>query len=149
MNQPDQDHPYRIRMTIVAALAVGFGTLVFVAASGVLGIGLWSARENTVELLRDRAVLSTDLLVAQIRHHLDPIVTANAAFAEQIADGDIDVSDDQALATHMRSALASIPQATGMAFFMPDGQIKRYTRGQRALTFIAPGQPGGARAYMI
>ena len=67
MTVPLQDRPYRIRMTIVTALAIGFGTLVFVAASGVLGIGLWSARENTVELLRDRAVLSIDLLVERVR----------------------------------------------------------------------------------
>lgn len=149
MIQPLQAPPYRIRMTIVAALAIGFGTLVFVAASGVLGIGLWSARENTVELLRDRAVLSTDLLVSRIRHHLDPIVTANAGFARQIAEGEIDITDDQAFAAHMRSALAAIPQATGMAFFRPDGQIKRYTRGQRRLTTIAPNRSSEARSAMI
>ena len=149
MNQPLQDHPYRLRMTIVAALAIGFGTLVFVAASGVLGIGLWSARENTVALLSDRAVLSTDLLVSRIRHHLDPVVNANEGFARQIAEGEIDIADDRAFAAHMRSALAAIPQATGMAFFSPDGRIKRYTRGQRDLTIIAPNPSSTARSAMI
>ncbi len=125
-------------MTIVAALAIGFGTLVFVAASGVLGIGLWSARENTVELLRDRAVLSIDLLVERVRGHLDPVVRANAGFAQQIAEGRIDLSDDASLAALMRSALAATPQATGMAFILPDGRIKRYSRDTHGITTVIP-----------
>jgi hypothetical protein len=61
-------------MSIATALTLGFKLLVFVAAAGVLGIGLWIARENTLSLLRDRSELTVDLLEQRLRDHINPMV---------------------------------------------------------------------------
>jgi hypothetical protein len=101
----------RFRMTIATALTLGFGLLVFVAAASVLGIGLWSARENTINLLRDRAELTIDLLEQRLRDHINPMVESTSAIAALIAAGDIDPDNLKTLGAHMRSM--SCPNATG------------------------------------
>ncbi len=118
----------RFRMAIGTALALGFGALVFTAAASVLAIGLWSARENTVLLLRDRTELSIDLLLERLRGHLDPVMKANAYLAQLIADGDTDLDDAVQLVEHMRSAMAGLPQIRGMAFVSRDFKAVRFTR---------------------
>lgn len=128
--------PRRFRIAIGAALMVGFGSLVFLAAASVLGIGLWSARENTVELLRDREQYLVDLLVERVRGHLDPVMKANAYMADLIADGSIDPSNQEQLADNMRSAMAATPQVEGMAFLASNGQVFRYQRATGRLSVV-------------
>ena len=94
-------------MAIGTALALGFGFLVFVAAASVLGIGLWSAQKNTVELLRDRSELSIDLLVQRVRSHLNPVMDATSFLANLIAKGTIDPDDPEKMGNYMRGAMAS------------------------------------------
>ena len=118
----------RLRIAIGTALALGFGTLVFIAAASVLAIGLWSARENTVLLLRDRAELSIDLLMERLRGHLEPVMKANAFLANLIADGDTDTDDAVQLVEQMRSAMAGLPQIRGMAFITADFKAIRFSR---------------------
>lgn len=125
---PDSRAP-RVRMAIGTALALGFGLLVFVAAASVLGIGLWSAQKNTVELLRDRSELSVDLLVQRLRGHLDPVMEANSTLAGLIAAGTVDHTDPVQLGNFMRGAMAATPQVTAMAFFTTDRRRIRYLRG--------------------
>jgi len=124
----------RFSIAIGAALMLGFGTLVFLAAASVLGIGLWSARENTIELLRDREEYLIDLLVERVRGHLDPVVKANAHLAELIGDRAVSTSDLQQLARSMRNTMAATPQVVGMAFVTPGMRVLRYQRDTGSLT---------------
>mgnify|MGYP001300349155 CR=1 FL=1 len=91
------NRPRRFRMGIGTALMLGFGLLVFTAASSVLGIGLWSARENTIELLRDREEFLVDLLEQRVRGHFDPVMTANEDLAQRIGQGLVDSTKQQEL----------------------------------------------------
>ena len=115
-------------MGIGTALMLGFGILIFVAASSVLGIGLWSARENTIELLRDREEYLVDLLVERVRGHLDPVMKANAYLADLINKGVVDPTNEDELISYMRGAMAATPQVVGMAFVTPDMRMLRYQR---------------------
>ena len=83
----------RFRMSIATALTLGFEFLIFVAAAGVLGIGLWIARENTLSLIRDRSKLTVDLLEQRLRDHINPMVESTSAFTALIAAGDIDLDN--------------------------------------------------------
>jgi adenylate cyclase len=118
----------RFRMTIATALTLGFGLLVFVAAASVLGIGLWSARENTVDLLRDRAELAIDLLEQRLRDHISPMVESTSAIAALIASGDIDPNNMKTLGAHMRSSLAPTPQVINAAFISNELQATLLSR---------------------
>jgi class 3 adenylate cyclase len=122
------------RLAIGAALMLGFGTLVFIAAASVLGIGLWSARENTIELIRDGEELQVELLVERVRGHLDPVMKANAYLAKLMADGVVDTTDQDQIVSYMRGAMAATPQVVGMGFLTTDFNMLRYQRATGRVT---------------
>ncbi|MBT5050156.1 MAG: HAMP domain-containing protein [Rhodospirillaceae bacterium] len=130
-------------MSIGTALMVGFGLLVFLAAASVLGIGLWSARENTIELTRDGAELQVDRLVGRLQGHLDPVMKANSYLADLISRGAIDYNDQQQMIRSMRDAMAATPQVVGMGFLTPDLRMLRHQResGQMVVQRLGSG-PG-------
>jgi class 3 adenylate cyclase len=120
----------KIRIAISTALMLGFGILVFAAAASILGIGLWSAHQNTITLLRDRAELSVDLLVERVRGHLGPVMESNAHLADMIASGEAGPEDPVQLAEYMEAAIAATPQVRGMTFIRTDFTAIRLTRGK-------------------
>lgn len=122
----------RPRLPITTALMLGFGVLVFLAVATVLAIGFGIARQNTLDLMSDKAVLSVDGLVMQVRHHLDPVVQANVYLASLIERGDIDAADPARLAEQMVASMAATPQVSGMAWFAADGTLLRVGRGDDA-----------------
>jgi class 3 adenylate cyclase len=121
----------RLRVPIATALALAFGTLVFVGVAGVLGVGMWSARQNTAILLGDKADLSIDVLVANLRRHLDPVALANGHLADLIGRGEVDTDDPVQLADYMRGAMAATPNVVGMAFIDTNLQVVRVSRANR------------------
>jgi adenylate cyclase len=127
-NDPAAPSPPRFRMAIATALALSFGLLVFVAAASVLGIGLWSARENTISLLRDRSELTVDLLEQKLRDHINPMVESTSAIAALIASGNIDPGDMKTLGAHMRSSFAATPQVISAAFISKEMQATLLSR---------------------
>lgn len=140
---PAAQRPRRFRMGIGTALMVGFGLLVFIAASSVLGIGLWSARQNTIELLRDSEEYLVDLLVARVRGHLDPVMKANAYLADLISQGVVNPADEDQMISYMRGAMAATPQVVGMGFVTPDMRMLRYQRESgRIIRTRLPSHPG-------
>jgi adenylate cyclase len=118
----------RLRMPIATALMLGFGLLVFVGVGSVLGIGMWSAGRNTLDLLADRADHSIDTLTQRLRAHLRPVEEANVFLARMIANGDVDPNDRVQLADYMMGAMAGTPQVRGMTFITPDYQAVRVSR---------------------
>lgn len=118
----------RFRLPIATALALAFGALVFAGVASVLGVGMWSARQNTAVLLGDKSDLSIDVLVANLRRHLDPVALANDRLAELIGRGEVDTGDLVELTDHMRGAMAATPQVVGMAFIDMKQQVVRISR---------------------
>jgi class 3 adenylate cyclase len=120
-------------MPIASALMLAFGLLVFVGVAGVLGIGLWSARQNTAALLGDKADLSIDVLVANLRRHLEPVAEGNAYIADLIDRGAIDPDDPVQLGEYMQGAMAATPQVIGMAYIDTRAQVIRISRTNRTV----------------
>ena len=67
-----------MRPSITAALMVGFGSLVFLGIAGVLVLGIWTAGENTRDLLADKAELASETLVGELERLLGAVRDGNA-----------------------------------------------------------------------
>lgn len=133
--RPKTGQQPRFRMSISTALMLGFGLLVFTAAASVLGIGLWSASINTIQLVRDRDQLSIDLMEQQLRGHIEPMMEANEFVARLIAAGDIDPNEKEDLAKHIRNSLAATPQVISAVFIASDFQATLVSRFGKRLTW--------------
>ena len=107
---------------------LGFGVLIFVGIASALAIGLWSARQNTLDLLADKAEIGITAIEMQVRQHLDPVAEGGRYLAQLIERGEVDANDYAELGDHMIAALAATPQAREMAFFATDRMIVRVTR---------------------
>lgn len=117
---PDTVRAARFQISIASALSLSFGFLVFAAAASVLGIGLWSAGINTINLIRDRNQLTIDLMEQQLRSHISPMVQANDFVADLIAMGKIDPNDKEELGAQIRNSLAATPQVISAVFIADD-----------------------------
>ena len=53
-------------LSMSATLVLALGGLVLVGILSVLGLGIWSAQRNTLDLLRDKAALTVSTAVAQL-----------------------------------------------------------------------------------
>jgi class 3 adenylate cyclase len=118
-------------MPIATALMLGFGLLVFVGVGSVLGIGLWSASRNTLDLIGDKAEFTIEALNQRLLTHLRPVEEANAYLAELIASGEVDPDDRVQLADYMTGAMSATPQVMGMTFLTTDFQAVRVSRANR------------------
>lgn len=118
------------RIRVGTALALGFGTLIFLAISIVLAVSLWSGRETSRDLLQDQISVSVDLLENQVRDHLDPAARANSDLAELISSGAIGLKDYGRLVPMMRGVMATAPQVSAMALIYPDAKLIRFARIQ-------------------
>ncbi len=125
----------RFRMSISTALMLGFGLLVFTAAASVLGIGLWSASINTIQLVRDRDQLSIDLMEQQLRGHIESMMEANKFVARLIAAGNIDPNDKEALGEQIRISLAATPQVISAVLIASNFQATLVSRVGENLTW--------------
>ncbi len=81
-------------MPITAFLVLGFGGLMAIAIAGQVFLGLMSARENTRELLGDKARTTVDGVETRIRAVLDPAVVQSREIARSVAKGELVVADD-------------------------------------------------------
>lgn len=117
-----------MRLSIVTVLAAGFGGLVLAGVAGVLAIGLWSASRNTLDLLRDKAEIATEVLTMRMRTHLEPAYDQAQYLANLVAIGEIEVKDRGRLADFLLGAMAATPQVRGLAFIDTDFDVLRAAR---------------------
>ena len=101
---------------IANALLVGFGGLVFLAVAAVLALGLWSGRENTFSLLRDKSESTITLILARIDQYLAPAEHQLIHLGRQMESGRINPSRDQDLGRHLSGALAATPHVRSVVF---------------------------------
>ena len=118
---------------IAVALSVAFGALVFAGIASVLAIGLWSARQNTLELLARISELTVVRIEDRVRAHLDPVRDGNVQLARMISNGEVDAGNPARLGEAMAAAMAAAPRVRGMAFLYPDQRILRVTRSGAGL----------------
>ena len=116
------------RFTLSVTLTTGIGLLLVVAVLTVLGIGLWSARKNTLTLLSAQARLAISSSIAQIDQHLKPAVDQTEVIAELIVAGELDPGDNLQFTAMLTGALASAPQIKGLVFLQPSHQMNGVQR---------------------
>ena len=86
------DQPRR-RLSIALTLLLSFGSLIAISILTVLGLAVWTAGQNTFDLLRDRADLGIDRLIKLAESKLKPAEEKSRFIARAIADGRVDPAD--------------------------------------------------------
>lgn len=122
-----------MKPSITTVLVAGFGLLILVGMTLVLGISMWSARENTRTLIRDNARIGILSLARAIRSHLDPAEEAITYIAEMIDSGRLDAANDDRLGETLLATSAPAPQLFGLGFIRADGRFLRVRRGRGVL----------------
>ena len=117
-----------MRPSITVALMVGFGSLVFLGIAGVLVLGLWTAGENTRDLLADKAELASEALVGELERHLGAVRDGNAYLADLIDRGEVDTADMLRLSDSLTAAMAAAPQILGIGYISADFEAIRVSR---------------------
>lgn len=103
-------------VSLTVTLAASIGTLVLIAVIAVLGLGLWSASQNTISLLRDKAHALIDSTVERVSVHLDASRHQVAFVARMMRQGRLDPNNQQQFIATMTGALAAAPQISALTF---------------------------------
>jgi class 3 adenylate cyclase len=111
--------PRRVPLSLFLAGAIGLAMLVSLGL--VLWLTLGTARENTLQLLRDKAALVLSLVEARTTQFLAPAEALTEEVAARIAQHELAISDTDALANALRYALAAAPQLSAAVFTGVDG----------------------------
>ena len=85
--------PTRMRASLSAVLVGGVTLLILLAVGSVLWITLTSATRNTFELLGQRANATLDVLEAKVDGQLLSVMGGTEEFADQFADGRLNIKD--------------------------------------------------------
>ena len=112
------------RLGISTALFLIFGSLILLAVAVVLALGVWSGRENTLTLLRDKAQSTIEFQVAKIHQTLEPAADQLDYLAPQLESGRIEIAlePDSALASQLSGALSATPHVRAILFMSPENQ---------------------------
>ena len=121
----------RWRAPITAVAVFGLGALVALAAGIVLWLGIGNAAESTRSLIQERSDTALDTLERQLRSRLDPVEGQARWIASLVADGTLDLTDQDRLDAFMLGALAATPQVAGIGVFPPDGMGRGWYRDAR------------------
>jgi len=127
--KPQETAPFRLPIT--AVLVVGFGGLVAVAVAVVLYLGVAIGRQNTLDLLSDKAEAAIDSMVSHIDRRLRPIVAQALWISKEVSRGSLEIGDRGNLDSFMLGALAGTPQTAGIALIQRNGEYLRYMRDER------------------
>jgi len=115
---------WRGRFSISATIAASITLVVLLSVGTVLGLSIWSARENTLSLLADKAELITELAVGRIETHLRPAEVQARMLGDALVEGVLDVTAGQgALAAYLDGALSTTPQIRSIGYIDDEFQL--------------------------
>ncbi len=97
--------------------------MVLAAVVAVLALGLWAARQNTFDLLRDKSHSTVALVFAHIEQYLEPAEHQLIHLGRQIETGAIDASRDDELGKYLSGALAATPQIRSIVMIGEDARM--------------------------
>lgn len=132
-------------ISLSITLAVSISTLVLIAVLTVLGLGLWSASQNTMSLLGDKASFMVTATIGQIRSHLDPARDQVVYLERLIAGGKLDPADRQRFADTLTGALAAAPQINALLLIDPELQVVGVARTPAGVEMFTQDYSGDAR----
>ncbi|MGE4011840.1 MAG: adenylate/guanylate cyclase domain-containing protein [Alphaproteobacteria bacterium] len=106
--------------SITVILGVGFTGLIALAVGAVMGLALWSAGQNTIDLLRDKVKLSVDTLVNDVETQLRPVEDQIRFLGTHINVGTLDLADDAGLQKLLLGAIAATPNVRTLSVVRRD-----------------------------
>ncbi len=112
-------------------LATSIGLLTLIAVGTVLVISWLAGRQNTLDLLNQRSISIVETIETGIRNHLEPAVAQLEFIQRRIAAGELQLSDEETLATTMLGALAAAPQIEAVLYY--DREMQELTAFQSPL----------------
>jgi adenylate cyclase len=115
------------QVSIRAALAAMLGVIIAVTTAALI-FSLESGRQNTIALVRDRSERIIDAIVQRTRFHLDPARDQSEFLARLVHDGELDPTDEPVFTSHLRTALAGLPQIAALAVIRVDLKQLRVER---------------------
>ncbi|PTW57615.1 adenylate cyclase [Breoghania corrubedonensis] len=110
----------RKKPSIILIAGGSYALLVGIAMAIVLALTGRANYENTLALLNDKAVLTTNTLERGLRGRLDPVTAAVGALQKLYGESDVELSDRGVLMTALAASLASVPAAEGLVINVPD-----------------------------
>ncbi len=120
--------PRRVPLSLFLAGAIGLAMLVSLGL--VLWLTLGTAREGTLQLLRDKSALVLALVEAKTTQFLAPAEALTDEVAARIARHELALDDTDALVNALRYALAAAPQLNAAVFTGIDGwMVSVFRRG--------------------
>ncbi len=124
--QGEAPHP-SAEIKIATGLVLGFGGLVFLAVASVLALGIWSARTNTIDLLRDKSEAASQQIVSVIDQYLRPVENQLTHLARQIEAGTITFETGD-LGKYFAGALSATPEVRSLVLIGADNSMLRALR---------------------
>ena len=126
--QPPIPGPRRVPLSLFLAATIGVSMLVSLGL--VLWLTLGTARDNTLQLLSDKAALVLSLVEARTTQFLSPAEALTEEVALRIARHELATGDAEAVASALRYAMAAAPQLSAAAFTGVDGwMVTVFRRG--------------------
>ena len=119
----------RFQIHIARGLAIGFGGLVLIAVVSVFALGLWSARQNTFDLLADKSESTMRVVLARVEQYLQPAEDMLVLLGRELETGGIDHTDDAILGARLAGALSATPQVRSAVFIHDDWHMVFALRG--------------------
>jgi len=131
-----EDHSFRKtknarwhgRIPITSALVLSIGFLMLITVGGVLAIGAWTARKNTVSLLGQSAHQSVSNASNKVETHLKPAEFQAKFIANWIAREEINPDNQQEFGKILIAALAAAPQIEAILFI--DTNLQSFGAGR-------------------
>ncbi|MEZ5864284.1 MAG: adenylate/guanylate cyclase domain-containing protein [Geminicoccaceae bacterium] len=117
--QPDR----RRRLPLSWFLAAVIGLAMMVAMALLLWLTLGTARENTLQLLRDKAQLVLTLVRARTDQFLEPAEALAGDVARRIERGEINTTDQTELVGALGYALSAAPQINAAVYVDAEGWL--------------------------
>ena len=122
-DRPDPEGPRPWRASMSVALGLGLGFFVMTSVAGVLGVGLVSGYQNTVDLLRQKAELLLSAEESAVREYLDEVEGQVDFLVSLILKGEVEPGTEEDFTSLMLGSMAASPQIMAILFIDGDYQL--------------------------
>lgn len=133
----------RRTVPITTFLVLAFGGLAALGLVGQIVVGLLSARENTAELIRDKAQITIDGIESRVHSILDPVVAQGQAMGALAGGGPI--LADPRINPFFAGSLAATPQVQSIWLIIPGKMGREFRRTTDGFAIVDREFDAGAR----
>jgi adenylate cyclase len=128
-------------------MVLAFGSLIVAAVITQSLVALSSARENTAELLRDKAEVTLNGIVGRVHATLRPVAAQGRAMARMAHSAPS--IDDPMTDAFAFGTLGATPQVHSLSLLSPEGDAKHFVRGASGIEVILQLADERTRASVI